>query len=771
MANISNSTSNTLITGTSDADTIENLSGGRYVTIESGDGDDVIQNKARYSLIKLGAGNDSVYNTATALGSTINADHGNNKIVNEGCEVVINGGSGDDHLSDLSSDSTINSGKGDNDIETMWNTVVNLGNGNNYVIAPTPLDIPTINVASGNDTIQISPGKGAVINGSDSTDKITLKLYPDYQPTDKIGTIKAGKGDDIINATGKFEALEEVYLYAEGDGNDIIYCYDSADKISITSDSHYSTMTSGNDIIIQVGDGSMTLKDAKDITINIAGGTYDSTTTDPTIPSDPTVPGDPTVPSSSDIVKLTNDTISPYTADSAVVTIDASARTKAINITANAKDNVIIGSSKNDTFTGGNGNDTFFYTDGSGKDVITDYSAGEDVIKLTSGTITKAAANKKGDLTLTVGKGSIKLNGGVGKRINIIDSSDKVLFNQSFGEKTLKVTDSYADTINAAIDSVVVTIDSSERTTAVDLTGNAKANYFKTGAANETITSGKGKDTIEYNGGNDVITDYTAGQDKLKLSVNLTNATVNENDVVLTTGSGTITLKDAKSKKITTIDKDGLTTSMIYGSSTTTITNADGDAFKALGDTVVLDSSKRTKPVNLIGNSAANTLIGGKNGKKKFDTLTGGAGADTFLYNSGAGNDIITDYSASEGDIIQLGKKAAVTGLEISNNDLILTIGKGKITVQGGATQTVTVIDDNGIEANYKQSSRNNLTQGFEERWFLEDNFETSEIDSMINDKIKTITIEENVKSTFNIDNFSSLAQTPSHKPSTHRNV
>ena len=49
MANISNSTYNTLVSGTSDADSIYNS--GRYVTIDAGAGNDTVRNSGHNALI------------------------------------------------------------------------------------------------------------------------------------------------------------------------------------------------------------------------------------------------------------------------------------------------------------------------------------------------------------------------------------------------------------------------------------------------------------------------------------------------------------------------------------------------------------------------------------------------------------------------------------------------------------------------------------------------------------------------------------------------
>ncbi len=76
-------------------------------------------------------------------------------------------------------------------------------------------------------------------------------------------TIIGGKGKDTLTG-GKGK---NVYIYNNGDGKDIITDYKSSDKIQI--DSSYSTQVSGQDVIIKVGSGSITLKDAIDKKLNI----------------------------------------------------------------------------------------------------------------------------------------------------------------------------------------------------------------------------------------------------------------------------------------------------------------------------------------------------------------------------------------------------------------------------------------------------------------------------------------------------------------------
>ncbi len=105
----------------------------------------------------------------------------------------------------------------------------------------------------------------------------------------------------------------------------------------------------------------------------------------------------------------------------------------AANLTGtNSKDN-IINSGARQTVSGGTGNDTIYgyasnvlyqYASGDGKDTITDYTAGQDKIKITSGAISSYSFSGD-DVTFKIGSGSITVKDGNGKKITITDAQNK----------------------------------------------------------------------------------------------------------------------------------------------------------------------------------------------------------------------------------------------------------------------------------------------------------------------------------------------------------
>ena len=88
------------------------------------------------------------------------------------------------------------------------------------------------------------------------------------------------------------------------------------------------------------------------------------------------------------------------------------------------------------------------------------------------------------------------------------------------------------------------------------LSGGSGNDTLSGGYGNDTLTGGAGKDVFIYENGYDVITDYTAGQDKIYVQgTSVIRSYVSGKDVVFSTGAGTITVKNGKNKKITVNDE------------------------------------------------------------------------------------------------------------------------------------------------------------------------------------------------------------------------
>ncbi|MBR1646662.1 MAG: VWA domain-containing protein [Selenomonadaceae bacterium] len=246
MANISNTSNNTLISGTSESDNID--SRGNYVTIDGGAGSDAIVNLDSLVTIDGGVGSDSIISTDDSITTDGNDD--DDWIMQNGDYVTVDGGNGNDVIINSGSYSSVSGGSGDD-------TILSEGG-----------------------MIQLTGGFGSVTASFTS-----LGRYGSM-------TINGGLGNDQIQMP--LYAGNNVIQYTEGDGNDSVYAYSENGSLQINSASPWSSVVSNNDIVITVGDGSITLVDAATSTsgININGTTYpvDMTATVPAVVDTSTIP-------------------------------------------------------------------------------------------------------------------------------------------------------------------------------------------------------------------------------------------------------------------------------------------------------------------------------------------------------------------------------------------------------------------------------------------------------------------------------------------------
>lgn len=300
------------------------------------------------------------------------------------------------------------------------------------------------------------------------------------------------------------------------------------------------------------------------------------------------------------------------------------------------------------------------------------------------------------------------------------------------------------------------------------LYGEAGNDNINGGNGNDTISGGSGKDTLTGGAGNDlfvhiadqdVITDYTVGQDKIKLAENdLSTYSVRGSNLILKVDLGTITVKGGTEKAITIIDKDGKE-STINGNSTgnvLTINNSTKSSVTVPSAIKNIDASTRNKSIKITGNSIANSIKGGKGadtliGGKGNDTLTGGNGNDVFVYASGDGNDIITDYTAKQ-DKIKL-TSGTISSSSLKGSNVVLKIGAGSITLKNAKNKSITVVDAKGQTTSkvYGSSSENYI----EEHWFIEDDtLISSEVDLILDKNYNVISNDYNYDISSEFVNF-----------------
>ena len=521
------------------------------------------------------------------------------------------------------------------------------------------------------------------------------------------------KGDDTIYSSNGADA----FYYDNGDGNDIIQNYTvGKDRIHIISGKVDSSSVNNLDVILKIGDGSITIKEGagKKITVTENGTTTSKVYGEPVIAKGSSY--NKTATTFTVNSKYESNEIKASDYASSVLQINASAYKKAINIAGNDNNNLIKGGKGadtldgglgDDTLTGGKGKNTFIY-DGRGSDVITDYKVGDTI--QTYADVTGSAIDKK-NLTLTTADGgSLFIKNGKGKRITVNDLT------LTYGNNAATMFANNNDTIDAKNYSMVSAVDGSKTKKSVNLIENDSGTLLKGGKAVDTLTSGtgndtltgnKGKDIFIYNSGDDIITDYTAGQDVIMIAsdTTITASALKGKDVILTVGNqtrdsiGSLTLKKGKGKSIKIVKSlDDTSLPVIYGNgnATVSIATSDGSIISDVSDNInsknlvsAIDVSKSSKSKIIRYSDTKSIRI---SGGKKADPISGNSGNDTIYGN--AGNDSIVGYYivGYYGDDILNGGAGNDTIIGYNGNNT-LTGGKGKDTFVYGGNSNDTITD------------------------------------------------------------------------------
>ena len=585
---------------------------GSQDTIDGGEGDDYINNIGGSNMtIDAGAGNDSIDNDGSFV--TINGGDGDDLINSWGSNVSILGGDGNDFIENKGSHVTISGGAGDDyiyleSVDEGGNTLyggagadifVYKGNANYW--STTSNDVlrdyeeeDTLRFNSAIDGIstnsygsvifKVGENKLVVKNAADKlityfdADDVkhtygqpkALTLTDDddvYSNSISGASISALGGNDSISNT----ADNVMFIY--GGGNDSLSGFNDSSTLKIT-EGIYSTEESGEsgeDILVNVGDGSILLVGAASLaSVNIDGISVNDT-----------------------LQTITNENSSPVTVSPVAEVIDASARTKKIKIIANDLNNSIVGGKSrdtiyggagsdsiygergndklygdkgndyldggvgndqllggsgkdtllggegNDTLWGGAGNDTleggagadvFVYREGYDNDTIVDY-AEEDLIKITGGTVSKISTTSAGSVVFKIGSKKLTLKNAADKLITYEDADGvknfyPIKFNSKGTSATLLSAYGKSDFSFAPFDGLK-NLNASKVTHGLNITGNDLDNKITAGKGNDTLWGGKGNDTLlggegddvfiyKPNEGTDYITDYEAG-DMLKI--------------------------------------------------------------------------------------------------------------------------------------------------------------------------------------------------------------------------------------------------------------
>ena len=531
MADILNAENYTIVSGTSDNDSIENT--GSDVTVIGSAGNDYIFNNGGTNVsfkYSAGDGNDSVYgfNSTSSLsiagGEYSSALNDNDTIitVGEGSILLIGNSDdtayagdepseGDDNIENRTANVTIKALGGNDFIENSSSNVLLAGGaGNDTIFNKTTyteyLDHQIAETVTAQEEEPIyedvqeygiigahleripyqkwlEPTLGWITDyklktvydygyytvkkqtGTQSVDKVytVISYAPEAveRQAENVGaTILGGAGDDyIVN-----EASDFVYEYALGDGNDTVEGFNASSKLSI-SGGDYTASASGNDVILKVGNGSITLTETKGKVLNIndeevfkTDWTLDGTTAiyGTELETLATVKGIKSLDGLSLKKKVITVSASALNKKSVTVSggyeFDFASNYKNATITGGKSDDTITARGKNlsingaggndklyggagkDTLTGGKGDDslwgnagadTFIYAKGDGNDVIFGFDD-NDTLTIDNLKFTSSYSSKDKSVALAFDNGSITLKNFTATTFHVNDDIYKI---------------------------------------------------------------------------------------------------------------------------------------------------------------------------------------------------------------------------------------------------------------------------------------------------------------------------------------------------------
>ncbi|MCR6660024.1 MAG: calcium-binding protein [Asticcacaulis sp.] len=347
--------------------------------------------------------------------------------------------------------------------------------------------------------------------------------------------------------------------------------------------------------------------------------------------------------------------------------IDGGAGNDAINGGAGA--DVLIGGLGTDTLLGGTGNDIYYLDDfhdvvteskGQGTDTVyssVQYIMGGSYVEnailtgsLNSYAVGNALDNQltgnSGNNNLTGGAGNDHLDGGAGADGLRGGLGNDTYYVDNLGDFIVESKDEGTDLVFSSVNFNL----GAQYIENLTLTGTASIN----GSGNALIN------TITGNAGNNIL-DGRQGAD------------------IMSGGAGNdIYYVDNLCDKV--IEANGKGTDMVISSVTFAMGGQYIDNLTLTG-TGKINGSGNALTNTIIGNSNVNTLNGGAGN----DTLTGGAGADIFFFGAGSGKDTITDFSAVQGDKLNLDAYNQATAVitQVGNNTVIDLGGGNIITLTG----------------------------------------------------------------------------------------
>ena len=599
--------------------------------------------------------------------------------------------SGNDIIADSSGNDTLDGGDGD-DIITDSNAGTNVLRG-----------------GTGNDTITFSRDANSTIDGGAGDDLLKVNINLDGTSW-CTNTISGGAGNDRIEGGGS----TDTYVFNRGDGQDVIsdygYNYNmnyvGADKIAFGAG-----ITQGDLSGLRLANGSLVLKiadsanpgstdqitieswytDARyqiegvvfadgtgmtavqlttlcNVTYGTAGadtmsggsdgGTMDGLGGNDTIGDSggsDTIDGgngDDTITDSNagtNVLRggMGNDTV--IFSCSASNTIEGGAGDDLLKVSINIDGaswciNMVTGGAGNDRIESGGSTDTYVFHRGDGQDVINDYGYNYNMNYVGADKILFGAGIVQSDLSgLRLGNGSLVLK--IADPVNP-GSVDQITIENWYNDGRYQVESAvFADGTSMTKAQLATLCNVTNGTAGADtMSGGSDDGSMYGLGGNDTISDSGGNDTIDGGDGDDTITDSNTGTNVLRGG----------------TGNDTVTFSCSASNAI----EGGAGDDLLKVN-----TNAGGSQ------------------------SCLNTITGGAGN----DRIESGGSTDSYVFNHGDGQDVISDYGYNY-NMNYVGADKIVFGAGITQNDLSgLRLSNGSLVVKiadatnPGASDQITV--------------------------------------------------------------------------------
>jgi len=671
---------------------------------------------------------------------------GDDNLVGDFYANTISGGAGNDTLTGNQGNDTLTGGTGnDTLIGGSGNDtyVFNAGDGQDIVNdTGAPADVDKVVFGAGisaSDLSFVRSGNDLIITFAGSTDKLTIKDQFEYHENNKIeslnfadgtvltyqdtllavtagtpgddnlvgdfyaNTLSGGAGNDTLTGNQGNDTLtggtgndtliggsgNDTYVFNAGDGQDIVNDTGApadVDKVVFgagISASDLSFVRSGNDLVITFAGSSdkLTIKDqfeyhenSKIESLSFADGTL-LTYQDTLLAVTAGTPGD-------------DNLVGDFYAN----TISGGAGND--TLTGNQGNDTLTGGTGNDTLIGGSGNDTYVFNAGDGQDIVYDNGTTSDVDKIVFGPgILESAVNFS--------------RNGNNMIITFTGSNDQITVQDQFEYHLWSVVESlnFADGtswIGADISAHFIT-----GTTANDaLNGTSIGDYIDGGQGADTLTGGTGNDTYVVDNIGDVVIEHAnEGTDTINASVSYLLSADVENLFLTGTsainGTGNLLNNTITGNSANNVLDGGAGADILVGSNgndTYIVDNANdvvventGEGTDLVQSSVSYTLSSNVENLTLIGsadiNGAGNSLNNVITGNSGANTMSGGAGNDTYVVDNVG--DVIIENASEGTDLVQ---SSVTYTLSANVENLTLT---GTASINGIGNSLTNVITGN----------------------------------------------------------------------------